>query len=551
MIATVPASSSSAIGRLELDLQRDGRLPSIPRALLAGHDADLLAPLDPLRPGSLPARDAPAASSRAALARALTVANQSYGHPEAERLGAKLADPATRVVVTGQQPGLYGGPLLTLSKLLAAVRWAETIETTTGAPAMAVFWMATEDHDWREMARATVVGRDGVETLDLGDDPSPLLPIGMRTFGDGLRDARARLEAHYGGPRAEAGLALLDAAYRPDARFGEAFARLLIGLLGGRAPLLLDAMNTEVKRLQRPWLRRLVEDRHAVNDALQRAHARVEERGHPLQVTPQPGLSPLFLLRGTRRQRIAWVGDDFTHFQLRGDDAPPEPVEKLLETIDDNPAVVSPGVLARPAIQDALLGTTLQVLGPSELSYMAQAGGVYEALDLEGPSVTLRPQAMLLTAREVTQMADHDVDLETLWTQEPEAILAARQGGGAAIAENARGDVLARLDRLAEEAAALDPNLGGPLGKTRGQIEKAFAQFERKVVDAAARRHEVAHGRLQRLRDVVLPGGAPQERTLSLAHYLLRHGPGFVDALARLRLDPRRLQALELGGADA
>ena len=109
-----------------------------------------------------------------------------------ERLAERLADPATRVVVTGQQPGLYGGPLLTLTKMAAAVRWAEAI-AEAGAPAVAVFWVATEDHDWAEAAQATLLAADGPRRFDLGDDRSPLLPLGMRTFGPGLGAITQRL----------------------------------------------------------------------------------------------------------------------------------------------------------------------------------------------------------------------------------------------------------------------------------------------------------------------------------------------------------------------
>ena len=48
-----------------------------------------------------------------------------------------------------------------------------------GTPAVAVFWVSTEDHDFREVARATFFGRQGPETLELGEDPEPLAPLGM------------------------------------------------------------------------------------------------------------------------------------------------------------------------------------------------------------------------------------------------------------------------------------------------------------------------------------------------------------------------------------
>ena len=148
-------SSSSATGRLDanlshsaatgIDLLASGRLSPIPTALLENRDRDLLSPLRFLPPGELPVGEPPPPETfadRGALAAALGRTAQEYGHPRAAELAERLADPRTRVVITGQQPGLYGGPLLSLTKMAAAVRFAETLEEQ-GTPAVAIFWVAT------------------------------------------------------------------------------------------------------------------------------------------------------------------------------------------------------------------------------------------------------------------------------------------------------------------------------------------------------------------------------------------------------------------------
>ncbi|MGD2116361.1 MAG: bacillithiol biosynthesis BshC, partial [Acidobacteriota bacterium] len=135
-----------------MDLATEEMLAPLPRAYLDGRDRDLLEPLRFLEPGRLPPADEPApAHARAArprLARALRRTNRSYGHPGADRLAGLLADPEVRVVVAGQQPGLFGGPLYTLSKMVAVARWAEALngaqnETPNGAGprAVPVFWV--------------------------------------------------------------------------------------------------------------------------------------------------------------------------------------------------------------------------------------------------------------------------------------------------------------------------------------------------------------------------------------------------------------------------
>ncbi len=566
-----------------LDLLAGERLAPLSAALVRGEQRELLAPLRHLTPGTLPAAIAPAGNEpapldRSALAEGLAIANRSYGHPKATELAAKLADPATRVVVTGQQPGLFGGPLYTLSKALAAARWAEALEAaaleeraieaaapearngdTPGQPAVAVFWVATEDHDFREVATTTVLGPDGPLTLTLGDDSQPLLPVGMRSLGPGVEEILATLREQLPGDRYSDWLDEVGRWYRPDARFGESFCRLLVRLLGDRCPLILDAMLPAVKVAQQPWLRQLVEQRHTVARKIAEHEANVEAAGFPLQVAaqgpatdPEPEssiVSPLFLLHQGERRRIEWQGED--RFSLRGSDEPARPVAELLQLLDDNPLLVSPGVLARPAVQDAILGTTLMVLGPAELAYMTQASACHKILGLDAqnrpaPWVTLRPQIAVLEPRHLNWLEELGLRLPQLLGDREtlNAELARRHGADFVAPMQKR--ILALLEELRDAAIAVDPNLLSSWKKTRGQVEKALGMFQGRIHQAAARADETRNQRLDNLRDTLLPAGKGQERLISCIHFPGKYGDDFVEACwLQLDLDPRQLQVVQ------
>jgi bacillithiol biosynthesis cysteine-adding enzyme BshC len=517
-----------------------GLLAPLPSALLAGRDLDLLRPMRFVVPGSAPELAEPRVD-RTALAAALGAANASYGHPHATALAAKLADAQTRVVVTGQQPGLFGGPLYALTKMAAAVRWAEELERS-GTPALAVFWVATEDHDWTEVAHAAFAGADGARDLGLGADPSPLLPVGMRTFGAELDRVFAEWAALQPGPREDAWRATLARWYRPEARFGEAFCRLAAHLLGARCPLLLDAMLPAVKAAEQPLLRALVERRGDVARALTAAEARIEARGYALQVEPQPGAGQLFLLHEGARRRVLWEGTE--GFALRGGPTG-WPIERLLAAVDENPGVISPGALSRPAIQDAILGTTLQVLGPGELSYMAQASAIYPVLGVAAPAVALRPQVLLLEAAQRRHLDASD--LPSLLDAKKSLERRVAEKSGPNLVAAARAAIADQLLGLRGPSVALDPSLERPLEKTREQVERALEAFGGKVDAAVARRDATQLRRLARLRAACLPLGGLQERVLSIAHFAARGGEGFAQVmLDALTLDPRGLQVLDL-----
>jgi bacillithiol biosynthesis cysteine-adding enzyme BshC len=530
---------------LRVDLAANGLLPSLPSAFLAGRDLDLLAPLRFVAPGTRPAGPARVTliGARRELAAELAVANRGYGHPEADRLARKLADPATRVVVTGQQPGLLGGPLYTIAKAVAAARWAAELEAA-GEPAVAVFWIATEDHDWAEVSTAVVPTPDGgPRTFDLGPDPEPLAPSGMRALGPPVEEVLRELAAVMPGERYGAWLAQVSRWYRPDARFGEAFARLMAALLGARCPLLLDAMHPALKTAERPWLRRVIEQRAAIEDALARQDTLVESRGHALQVHPQRGASPLFLLSRGERRRIEWRGA--SEWALRGRDDTGGSVDDLLRIVDENPGVVSPGVLARGAIQDAVLGTFLQVLGPGELSYMAQVAAVYPVLEVEAPWVALRPQTLILEGHQIEKLEELGIALADLIGDRQRLDRALVDGAGGDFVAPVRARIEAALSDLRAPALAADANLERPYEKTRDQILRALDTFGEKAVAAAARRDEVAARRADQLREACLPLGRLQERVAAAAHFQGRYGERFAESFwEQMDLDPRFLQVI-------
>lgn len=527
----------------EVDVAAAGLVPSLVASLLAGGDADLMAPLvwrggDP---GSSALPPLPRVE-RGAIARALAQTNASYGHPRAEEWARKLADPATRVVVTGQQPGLFCGPLYTLSKAIAAAKWVEAIEAR-GESAVAVFWMATEDHDFAEVAQATLLGPQGPVRVTLGEDPSPLMPLGMRTLGPGVESALGELRATLTGGLWPEWLETVARWYRPEARFGEAFARLLVHLLGARCPLLLDAMLPAVKAAEAPWLERLVERRQAIGAGLDAADQRLRERGYEPQVERRPDASQLFVLQGEARRRVVWSGEAWTLRGVAGD----RPLSELGERIAQNPGAVSPGALARPAVQDAILGSSVFVVGPGELAYLAQAAAVYDALEVAPPLVALRPLTLVLEGHQPEHLASWGGSLRDLLAAGADLDRLVSGGSGSALASPARQRVAEALGALRDPALALDPSLERPFERTRETVERALDAFAQKLEAAAARRDETARARLQRLRAALRPAGALQERVVSSIHYPGKYGAAFVERFsAALEIDARRLQIVTL-----
>ena len=236
---------------------------------------------------------------------------------------------------------------------------------------------------------------------------------------------------------------------------------------------MLDAQLPALKNRERPWLRRLVEERFAIDERVIEAENELQSRGAVPQVRPQPGAGQLFVLRSSssgvlERRRVLWDGAE--GYRLRGIDET-RPIAELLETIETNPGVISPGALSRQAVQDGVFGTALMVLGPGEIAYTAQSRGVYQALDIPGTPIARRPSAIFLEPQLLRRSSDWlPARLPELVAPDfsPEAAIAGRDGGTAAqMIADSKAKVESVLAELRDRAVSVDSQLQKPWEKTR------------------------------------------------------------------------------------
>ena len=232
--------------------------------------------------------------------------------------------------------------------------------------------------------------------------------------------------------------------------------------------------------------------------------------------------------------------------RLRGTPEVERDVDWLLAAIEQQPEIVSAGVLARSAIQDAVFGTGLQILGPGELAYLPQVAPLYSLLEIVPPSVALRPQALVLEEHVSGKLEASGLTLQEL--VDPTLDLDEHLAGSAGeeFLGPARQQLEALITGMQAPAQELDPGLEGPWRKTGEQMNRALDSFSGRVKAASARRDQMARQRLESLRSTVRPKNQLQERVIATAHYPGKYGSRFAEAmLERLdEQDPITLQVV-------
>lgn len=454
----------------------------------------------------------------------------------------------TSVVLTGQQAGLFTGPLLTMVKAVAARQAARAL-TADGAPARAAFWCASEDHDLVEVSRLAVPDGDGVR--DLG--PSPETLAGNRRPVGNLRidwDLEPYLEAMRAAAGTTADAALAEELLRRQGgrTYYEAFAETLRWLLLDPDLPVVDAADPATKPALVPLAARLVRERVEVRALLAARAAALEKAGHPLQVTTDPHALPLFARVGGERLLLR---EEEGRFSLKGDESGTTfTEEEILARFAEGAWLPSFSALTRPLAASILFPVAGTVLGPAEVAYWAQMHPLFAWAGIVPPVLLLRPMVALVdpaTRRllETTGLGVEDV------LEGKDALLArkGRERAGAALAqvESVEREADARLAALEPGLLSLDANLKRPLDATRQNVRFALGKLSEKVTAAAGRSDEVLAKKAARLEGALLPGGSLAERVYTPVPALLRWGrEGLLHALeAGIRWDAPGLAVIE------
>ena len=478
----------------------------------------------------LPAGDLAAAVSeprldvdRAALADALRAYHRDLGTLDAgvEAQLTRLAHPAARVVVTGQQAGLLTGPAYSVHKGADAALLARLLDRAD-APVIPVYWVASQDHDAAEVASTTLL--DHAEelhrlTLDLPQG----VPVGRVPWRPEWTEAVWGLLNRFDtAPEYRAAVrARVERAIRGGGSYADVFARLIHGLLAPTGLLVLDPLHPALAHLMSPTLARELACPLEGPARIEAAARRLEAVGFSPQLRRPAGATNLFLEEEDGQRRLLRFDGRQFHTGTR-----PYMREELQAMLEADPSRLTPAAGLRPVVQDALLPTLAFVVGPGEIAYGAQLREVYELHGLRQPllwprlSVTwLEPNVVRLLSRLQATAAEVQAD--------PEGVLGralARERGAAAASAERLAALDAELRALTAELAALDPTLEGAAERTRARTTARVAHLQTLALRALARQEDERARQLTRLKRHLLPNGVPQEREMNFLTFLLKHG---------------------------
>lgn len=438
----------------------------------------------------------------------------------------------TVAVLTGQQAGLFTGPLYTVYKALSAIKMAQCLRER-GINAVPVFWAATEDHDFEEISRAHLLANGGEQIEFKVERPSESegLSVGeiaiADSFAQALRDQLILLpDTEFRGDLEKT----LSKIWKPGRTIGEAFCTHIQDLFSEYGLIVVDPLDVRIKELAAPIYAHAVGAADEIVGALVDRSRELESDGFDPQVLVTSDYFPLFyhtddgMRRAVRRKTDGKyrVVDTKLEFDRAG----------IFGLAVGNPERLSPGVMLRPVVQDYLFPTVCYFGGGAEIAYFAQNSEVYRILDRPATTILHRQSFSIVEAKHARTLEKYDLDFIDLFggidKLLPQIVERFVNPSSARLFADAEEEINLELNRLDQELSKIDPTLAENLATRRRKILYHISALRTKFHRVQIERDEVVNRQLRSLFASLWPNGL-QERTLNVGSFTSRYGVYFID----------------------
>jgi bacillithiol biosynthesis cysteine-adding enzyme BshC len=473
------------------------------------------------------------AARRAKVSEILERQNRAWGASAKTLANIERFRRGALAAVTGQQVGLFGGPLFSIFKALTAVKLAEQA-TVAGVDCVPVFWLATEDHDLAEVNHVALLSEHGlpepfaVESNAFQNNAVPDAPVGTIKFGAEIESVVERAAGLLGESEVTS---WLREAYRPGESLGSAFALLFARLFADFGVILLDPADADFHELAKPLFRAAIERAPELDEALLERGKALEAAGSHQQVKVTSATTLLFEVKNgsrtvIRRKNNGGNGGEF----VVGDEKVSS--QELLSRIDEAPEKFNPNVLLRPVVQDYLLPTLVYTGGAAEVAYFAQVAVVYGKLLGRVTPILPRFSATLLEPKPERILTRYQLGLTDvlLGPEKVREAIAARS-----LPSELQGrfdEAYASVDRsmaaVRDAIGKLDSTLLDTAESAKSSMVHQIDRLRARVARAEQQRNEVITRHADALSNALFPHKALQEREVAGVSFVARYGAGLL-----------------------
>lgn len=442
-----------------------------------------------------------------------------------------LKNKNTLAVVTGQQLGIFGGPLYTFYKTITAIKLCNYLNSNYDRyNFVPVFWLEGDDHDFEEINNIKLPNDDNELVKFIYNDPEleeiNHLSVGSLLFNPNIKTFIDEVTSFLRNTEFKNNLLdVINKSYKEGKTIKESFKDLLFNLFDEYGVILFDPQDIEIKNILKPVFRKELEEFRKHTDIVIKRSAQLEETYHA-----QVKVNPVNLFLNDNDGRYLLEPGEENEFQLRGKRRKYS-FENIFNILETDPSKFSPNVLLRPICQDYIFPTAFYVAGPAEISYFAQIMPLYKLFNLEQPIIYPRSSATIVE-KNIKKVIDkfglkyQDIfsDKNALIDSVLRQVSSTNIEGDFRIFEN---EVSIIFNKIKKKLLSIDNTLEDSVEKTNKKINESISSLKEKTFEAQKKKHEVTIRQINKVSAILYPNSNLQERELNFIYFANKYGMEF------------------------
>jgi bacillithiol biosynthesis cysteine-adding enzyme BshC len=446
----------------------------------------------------------------------------------------KLASGNAFAVVTGQQVGIFTGPLYTIYKAMTAIKLSEYLSEKYQADFIPVFWIESNDHDLEEANHIYLLDSNS-DLVKLEYKPSQYTPncsVKDVLIDDGFLDIINDLLKS--SPNTEFKKDIFDIiceSYLPSKSLSYGFGQMMSRLFSKYGLVFIDPSDPDVKNLMSPIFQREIESPLKSVGIVNSAGERLRSLGYESQIEKSDDSTCLFIEESGARRKLFFRDGNY---EIDGSGMKLSK-SQLLETLQIAPWRFSPNVALRPVIQDYILPTVTYVAGPGEASYFAQLNNLYAYMNVSMPIIHPRAGFTIVESKvqrvmeknglEISDLSEH---YEKLFSRVSKQHVSDKLEQ---LIESSRSEIESVFEKLSSELIHIDPNIENVTESARKKIDQQINILRERAYQLQRSRDDIIRNQIKRACMNIYPDDKPQERVFNVVQYLVLYGTDLLNEI--------------------
>ncbi len=446
----------------------------------------------------------------------------------------KLKKRDSVVLIGGQQPVLFGGPLFIYYKAVTIIGMAKHLEKELGLEVVPCFWNASDDSNTSQIDSISILTNKGLEHTGLGPlkeerfsdilltqekadeilgklgeklDPSDFKPKIIDFFGDCIKNAFQKR-----------GMAVSDL-----------FSSIMLKFFSGQGLVIIDPAIPGLKDMGWEVIRSDIENFKMFNSLVRKAGQKLEYSGYHSQINVvQDTLNFFFTFQGKRKSITYQNGS----FRINSKELPRE---QLVQDFRKDISSICPNVMLRPLFQDTILPVLATVCGPGEVSYFAQLKEVYKSRGKRLPILYPRFSATLVEKKVKKILEKYRLDYSLLGSDfqklEKIALKKFLDIDIDRIVSELEHDIMKRITDAEQEVCSDHMEAASSFDRIRRNLAKETGVLKSKLFSEYQKQNRHLKQGIDKVGLNLLPQGQLQERKISILSYIDKYDFKFVDML--------------------